>query len=237
MAANFRNRISLQPNEKLSHGIKWGWGGFFSSCVWCGEWTVHFPLGQWTLNFQCKLGGGGRGGSQLPDMLPKEFPIGPHFGILSFTSLEEDDLVWFISIRSWEGVHNFFFFIRKELYWLAHQQVFWTLGIPQIEAPLWTPSCKKKKNKYAPLDFTFSVYIHGSWTSGKPYGIKPRCKLGTLWGKCIWEHFGRLGTWWEHIEKMRKKNRKSLSPCPLLKEKTRPLGTLAMNQKILMTKV
>jgi len=129
------------------------------------------------------------------------------------TSLEEDDLVWFISIRSWEGVHNFFFFIRKELYWLAHQQFFWTLGIPQIEAPLWTPSCKKKKNKYAPLDFTFSVYIHGSWTSGKPYGIKPRCKLGTLWGNAFentsgaWElDENTLRTW--------EKNRKSLSPPP-----------------------
>jgi len=40
----------------------------------------------------------------------------------------------------------------------------------------------QNRNKCAPLDFAFSVYIHVSWTLGKPYGIiKPRC---------YWEHIG-----------------------------------------------
>jgi len=213
-------------------------GRFFSSCVWCGEWTVHFPLGQWTLNFQCKLGGGGKGGSQVPDMFPKEFPIGPHFGILSFTSLEEDDLVWFISIRSWEGVHNFFSFIRKELYWLAHQQFFWTLGIPQIEAPLWTPSCKKKKKKQI-CSIRFHLFSLYTWELNFRQTIwdKAEVQIGNIVGemhlRTLWELGNLMRTHWEH----EKKTENPFPPYPLLKEKTRPLGTLAMNQKILMTKV
>jgi hypothetical protein len=40
----------------------------------------------------------------------------------------------------------------------------------------------QNRNECAPLDFSFSVYIHVSWTLGKPYGIiKPRC---------YWEHIG-----------------------------------------------
>ncbi len=49
--------------------------------------TVHFPVGQWTANFQCELfsfsfflflvqGGGLKAkSSQVSDMFPKEFPI------------------------------------------------------------------------------------------------------------------------------------------------------------------
>jgi len=46
----------------------WVWGQgegdfSFSSCVWCGEWNVHFPLGHSTLHpsfsFSLLLGGWG----------------------------------------------------------------------------------------------------------------------------------------------------------------------------------
>ncbi len=46
MAANFRNRISMEPMRSHAHGVKGapffslGGGGGVSSCVWCGEWTV-----------------------------------------------------------------------------------------------------------------------------------------------------------------------------------------------------
>jgi hypothetical protein len=33
---------------------------FFSSCIWCGEWTVQCPLGHWT--FHGSFIGGGQGG-------------------------------------------------------------------------------------------------------------------------------------------------------------------------------
>jgi hypothetical protein len=41
-------------------------------------------------------------------------------------------------------------------------------------------------NNCTPTGFTFSVYIHGSWTLGKPYGTKPRCYWEQL-GEHIWE--------------------------------------------------
>ncbi len=48
MAANFRNRISMEPMRSHAHGVKGapffslggGVEGGGSSCVWCGEWTV-----------------------------------------------------------------------------------------------------------------------------------------------------------------------------------------------------
>jgi hypothetical protein len=45
---------------------------------------------------------------------------------------------------------------------------------------------------------TFSVYTHGSWTLGKAYVIKPRC-YGEHLEECIWQNFGNLGTWWQHV--------------------------------------
>jgi hypothetical protein len=50
-------------NEKLCHGVKGhpfflfmggqgvGGGNFFSNCVWCGEWIVHYSLFIWTIDF------------------------------------------------------------------------------------------------------------------------------------------------------------------------------------------
>jgi len=71
-----------------------GYGGFFiffSSCVWCREWTAHCSLSTWPVGSQvfmhafiC-LGGEWVGvrfkakSSQVPDMFPKEFPIVAHF--------------------------------------------------------------------------------------------------------------------------------------------------------------
>jgi hypothetical protein len=69
VTANFRNRISMERNEKSCHGVKVppfflvvsGEGGLFFSVVlvWrvdCLS-TVHIPLGQWTADFPCQFGG------------------------------------------------------------------------------------------------------------------------------------------------------------------------------------
>ncbi len=111
MAVNFRNRISMQPNEKLCHGVKGppfflvcgGRGGFFlSSCVWCGEWTTC------PVDFPCKLfffflkfrGWFKSKSSQVPDMFPKEFPKSPQRkGTLCFKI--EPSVLW--------SLHSFFF--------------------------------------------------------------------------------------------------------------------------------
>jgi hypothetical protein len=78
------------------------------------------------------------------------------------------------------------------------------------------PQLQNKTNEL-PQQPTFSVYIHESWTLGKPYGIKLRCywerireqlgNLGTsrehnvgIKARCYWEH--HWGTHWkprEHI--------------------------------------
>jgi hypothetical protein len=74
-------------------------------------------------------------------------------------------------------------------------------------------------NKYILQHHTFSVYIHESWSSGKPYGIKLRY---------YWESFkeplGNLGnpkrTCWEHIGN--KEDKQKITPStPPQKEKTR----------------
>jgi len=65
-----------------------------------------------------------------------------------------------------------------------------------------------------PLNFTFSVYIHGNWTLGKSYGIEPRWYWEHL-GEHIWEPLV------EHDEnhwEPGKKHKKSLSPVPSKKE-------------------
>ncbi len=73
---------------------------------------------------------------------------------------------------------------------------------PLMEAPLWTPIAKRKQ-LYFPIA-CLSIFIHDSWTSGKPYGIKLRC---------CWKHFREQlgnsrnlkGTWWNHVGNNRKK--------------------------------
>jgi hypothetical protein len=68
------------------------------------------------------------------------------------------------------------------------------------------PSCKIKTNVFPPQQLTFSVYIHESWTLGKPYGIKLRC----YW-ECLREQLGNLGntmrTCWEHIGTRKQKQK------------------------------
>jgi len=71
MVANFRYRISMQPMRSRAMdylppffplGGFGGWGVergvFFFQFVFgveSGLYTVHFPLGQWTVDFACKL--------------------------------------------------------------------------------------------------------------------------------------------------------------------------------------
>jgi len=79
-----------------------------------------------------------------------------------------------------------------------------------MEASLCTPSCKIKINVHPWI----IVYIKGSWTLGKAYGIKPRC---------YWEHLGNLsgtlgGTNWEQGEG---KTKNPFQPSPKRK-KTSP---------------
>jgi hypothetical protein len=73
-------------------------------------------------------------------------------------------------------------FLLKEPYWLAHhQKKFETLGTSRLKH-LFGPTHKIKTNVWS----TFLVYIHESWTLGKPYKINLRCYLGTSWGR-TWE--------------------------------------------------
>jgi hypothetical protein len=87
---------------------------------------------------------------------------------------------------------------------------FGTLGMPSIEAPLWTPSCKLKQI-CTPGFHLFSLYT-GELNFGKLYGIKPRC---------CWERLGgtTVGTHWELDGNKRNKTKKSLFPPPLPKRK------------------
>ncbi len=120
--------------------------------------------------------------------------------------------MWFILII----VHGvlitlLIFFFWKEPYSLAHQQIFWTLSTPPMEATSLDPCCKIETNVF-PQQLTFSVYIHESWTLGKPYGIKLRC----YW-KWFREQLGSLGnlkgTHWNKEEKT-KNNSPYLTPPP-----------------------
>jgi len=59
-----------------------GGGCLMSSCVWCGEWTVHCSLSTFHTSF---LGVGVKSkSSQVPDVFPKEFGIAPHFSPICF---------------------------------------------------------------------------------------------------------------------------------------------------------
>jgi hypothetical protein len=54
-------------NEKLCHGMKGhpffllmggrdaGWGSFFFRLCWCGEWTIHYSLCTWIIDFPFDL--------------------------------------------------------------------------------------------------------------------------------------------------------------------------------------
>jgi hypothetical protein len=83
---------------------------------------------------------------------------------------------------------TFSFSLWKEPYWLAHQHFFWDIGHAPNRSTSFDPQLQNK-NKCAPLNFTFVVYIYGSWTLGKPHGIKPRC-YGEHLREWIWEHTG-----------------------------------------------
>ncbi len=83
------------------------------------------------------------------------------------------------------------------------------------------------RNKWTPQQPTFSVYIHESWTLGKPHGIKLRC----YW-ECITDQLGNLGnlkgTWWNHVRNTlgTRKIQKKKTPHPTLtpkKEKSMPI--------------
>jgi hypothetical protein len=69
----------------------------------------------------------------------------------------------------------------------------------------WLPSLDPKsqnRNNHSPLWSTISIHIYGSWTLGKPYGIKLRC---------YWEQLGNLRSPREHIENQK-------NPSPSLKK-------------------
>jgi hypothetical protein len=73
------------------------------------------------------------------------------------------------------------------------------------------PGCKIDTNVF-PQWLTFSVYIHESWTLGKPYGIKLRCYWKLLREE-IWNLGNLKRTWWEHIGNKEGKQKKT-PPTP-----------------------
>ncbi len=77
----------------------------------------------------------------------------------------------------------FCFFWKSHIHWPINESL-GTLSTPQWEHLFGPPV--QNRNKCAPLHFSFLVYIHGSWTLGKP-----RCYWEHL-GECIWEYFGNL---------------------------------------------
>jgi hypothetical protein len=94
---------------------------FFWSCVGVesGLSTVHFPLGQWTINFPCKLWGHFpckllRGvksnSSQVPDMFPEEFTIGPHFYVWQMLGQRGRALYFKIEPSILRSLHRFICF-------------------------------------------------------------------------------------------------------------------------------
>jgi hypothetical protein len=97
--------------------------------------------------------------------------------------------------RGFELGSQLFLFFQRSQYWHGPNRS--TSFDPQLQ----------NINSCTPIGFTFSVYIHGSWTLGKPYGTKPRCYWEHL-GERIREHFENLmGTHWEQV-----KNTKNPSP-------------------------
>ncbi len=93
--------------------------------------------------------------------------------------------MWFILIGSWLRLQRLLFFLQEEPYWL----------VPNRSISL-DRSCRIEGNVY-PFGQPFLVYIQGSWTLGKPYGIKPRCYWEHL-GERIWDPDGNmLRTHWE----------------------------------------
>jgi len=132
-------------------------------------------------------------------------------------------IVWLKLISSWV-THTFS--LKKNCFCegttksIGPSQFFGSIVHFSIEATLWTPVAKYTQIcSHWP---TFSVYIHESWTLGKPYGIKLRCNCKRL--KEQFENLRNpLRTWWEHIRNRGEKNKKitpPTHPTPPRKEKT-----------------
>ncbi len=66
-------------------------GVFFSSCVWCEDWTVHFSIGHWRVDFPCKLKAQALNGRQV-------LMAGAYHRALPYTNSLK---------KGWEGVNIF----------------------------------------------------------------------------------------------------------------------------------
>jgi hypothetical protein len=115
----------------------------------------------------------------------------------------------------------------KEPYSLVHQQFYQNIAHAPNRSTSLEPELQNK-NKCAPLDITFSVYIHGNWTLGRPYAEQNPGAIGNI----LWSASGNsLGIWCEDIENWKPfgdmigthweqgGEKKSLSPFPLKKKK------------------
>jgi hypothetical protein len=93
LAANFRNRISMQPmrscimvwrGHPFFFFLSCGWTvevAFFSSCVWCGVWTAYCSLSTWTVDFPWKCFFLKKNWREGWGCQSKEFPRSWHIGV------------------------------------------------------------------------------------------------------------------------------------------------------------
>jgi hypothetical protein len=113
-------------SEKTSRFSFGGWGRgsgfFFFKIVFgveSGLSTVHFPLGQWTMNFPCKPCGGVKSNSsQVPDMFPGEFTIGPHFYVWQMLGQRGRALYFKLEPSILGSLQRLFFIVMAQSNWL-----------------------------------------------------------------------------------------------------------------------
>ncbi len=121
--------------------------------------------------------------------------------------------MWFILICSWvcSQLFSFFNLIFKGVTLIGPTNTNFFLehrghSLPNRSIsldPQW-----QNRNKCVPVCPTFSVYVQGSPTWGKPKWDRTEMLLGTCWGN----NLRTWGTWWEHIESnSNKKNKKKIS--------------------------
>jgi hypothetical protein len=126
-------------------------------------------------------------------------------------------LVWFMSITSWVHSQLFPFFYEVAILIGLSSILLEHWALPSKSTSL-DCSCKMEIN-VLPSAPTFSVYIHESWTLGKPcYWDKSNVLLGTSWGT-TWELGNLIWTSWAHDENTLGTPKTQRNPSPTLHQK------------------